>query len=277
MPDPRSVLITGSSKGIGRATALRLDREGFRVIAGVRNEQDGQSLQRQASDRLRSVLLDVADAESIEKALRAVRAVTNELAGLVNNAGIVVAGPLEAVPMDEIRHQFEINVFGALAVTRAFLPLLRQGAGRIVNVSSVNGRIVTPFVGPYSASKFALEALSDGLRLELRPWSISVSVIQPGATLSSIWSTSTDRALANAARYDEAATERYGGVVAAIERKGGQAPKRANPPEKVAEVIARALTARWPRTRYIVGRDARLGAILASLPDRFKDWVLARR
>ena len=276
MPDLQSVLITGASKGIGRATTRRLARAGFQVFAGVRRPEDGETLE-QEDDHITAVVLDVTDQASIESAGRRIASETNTLSGLVNNAGIVIAGPLEALPLDEIRDQFEVNVFGVIAVTNAMLPLLRAGPGRIVNVSSINGRIVTPFVAPYSASKFALEAISDGMRLELRPWRIPVSVIQPGAVATSIWSTSTDRVLGNAREFDSELQERYGRVIEAITSRG-RAPKHAIEPDRVASVIHRALTARRPRTRYLVGNDARIGAVFAALlPDAIKDYVLAGR
>ena len=278
MPDPGAVLITGASKGIGKASAFFLDRKGYRVFAGVRRDIDARALRQEASDRLTPVILDVTDGDSIEQARDLIAGATDLLAGLVNNAGIVVAGPLEALSLEEVRHQFEVNVFGALAMTKAFIPHLRPGPGRIVNVSSINGRIVTPFAAPYGASKFALEALSDGLRLELRPWGISVSVIQPGAIETAIWSTSTERALDNAKRFSPEMQNTYSGLIEAIGRRGGRPPKQAIPPERVAEVVHRALTARRPRTRYIVGNDARIAAVFSALlPDRMKDYILTRR
>ncbi len=278
MPGPGTVLITGASTGIGRASALFLERKGFRVFAGVRRDIDAKALLQEASGRLTPVILDVAEGDSIDQARDLVAGATDSLAGLVNNAGIVVAGPLEALSLEEVRHQFEVNVFGALAVTKAFIPLLRTGPGRIVNVSSINGRIVTPFAAAYGASKFALEALSDGLRLELRPWNILVSVIQPGAIETAIWPTSMQRALDNAKRFSADMQDRYAGLIAAIERHAGRPPERAIPPERVAEVIHRALTARRPRTRYIVGWDARIAAVFSALlPDRLKDYILTRR
>ena len=180
--------------------------------------------------------------------------------------------------MDEIRYQFEVNVFGVIAVTRAFLPLLRAARGRIVNVSSINGRIVTPFGAPYGASKFALEAISDGLRMELLPQGIQVAVVQPGPTRSAIWETAKARAVSNIERFEKDAMDLYGRVVAAIARRSGTAPGGAMPAQRVAKVIAHAVTARRPKTRYLVGRDARLGAIIAAvLPDRVKDWLLTKR
>jgi len=278
MPDSGAVLLTGASRGIGKASAFFLERKGYRVFAGVRRDIDAKALRQEASGRLTPIILDVTDRVSIERARDLIAGATDSLVGLVNNAGIVVAGPLEALPLEEIRQQFEVNVFGALAVTKAFVPHLRPGPGRIVNVSSINGRIVTPFAAPYCASKFALEALSDGLRLELRPWGISVSVIQPGAIDTTIWPTSTARALYNAKRFSPEMHDLYPGLIAAIERRGGQSPKRAIPPERVAEAIHRALTARRPRTRYIVGNDARIAAVFSAvLPDRLKDYVLTRR
>ncbi len=276
MPEPRAVLITGASKGIGRATARRLAGAGFRVFAGVRRVEDREALEQDA-EQITAVMLDVTDRASIENAARRIGNETETLAGLVNNAGVVVAGPLEALPLDEIRHQFEVNVFGVIAVTNAMLPLLRAGSGRIINVSSINGRIVTPFVTPYGASKFALEAISDGMRLELRPWRIPVSVIQPGAVATSIWATSTARVQGNAQRFDPTLQKRYARVIEAIKRRGNRAPKHAIEPDRVASVIHRALTARRPRTRYLVGLDARIGAVFAAFPDRLTDYVLARR
>src|SRR6266568_4897165 len=166
MSTPGSVVVTGASTGIGEACALRLDRRGFRVFAGVRREVDGGALKQKASSRLTPILLDVTDASSIKSAAAAVVAALGEegLSGLVNNAGIAIAGPLEFLPIDELRRQFEVNVIGQIAVTQAFLPLLRKGHGRIVNMGSIAGKSALPFTGPYCASKFALEALTDSLR-----------------------------------------------------------------------------------------------------------------
>ena len=278
MPDLGAVLITGTSSGIGMASALLLERKGYRVFAGVRRDIDANVLRQKASERLTPVILDVTDGDSIEQARALIAGTTDSLAGLVNNAGIVVAGPLEALSLEEVRDQFEVNVFGTLAVTKAFIPHLRAGPGRIVNVSSINGRIVTPFAAPYGASKFALEAMSDGLRLELRPWRISVSVIQPGAIETAIWATSFQRALDNTRQFSSEMQDRYAGLIAAIERRAGRPPKHAIAPERVAQVIYRAMTARRPRTRYVVGKDARIAAVLSALlPDRLKDYVLTLR
>jgi NAD(P)-dependent dehydrogenase (short-subunit alcohol dehydrogenase family) len=273
----RTVVIPGASKGIGRATALHLDALGWRVFAGVRSDNDGDALCRDASERLVPVILDVTDREAILAAAGRVDHNTpNGLDGLVNNAGIVVAGPLEILPLDEFRAQLEVNVVGALAVTQAFLPLLHKARGRIVNVSSINGRIASPFAGAYAASKFALEAMSDALRLELRPWGVRVVVVQPGAVQTPIWATSKERAVRNLARIGGGG--RYERIVRLLLERSGSPPSRAIPPERVARVIHKALTAPRPRTRYLVGWDARVAAFARwLLPDRAFDRLILRR
>ncbi len=271
-----SVLITGASTGIGAACALALDGEGFRVYAGVRRAADGEALQRDASSQLTPLLLDVTDAASIADAAGRLRSETGGyLAGLVNNAGIAVAGPLEFVSPERLRQQFEVNVVGVLAVTQALLPLLRTGPGRIVNISSVSGRLASPFVGPYCASKFALEALSDSLRVELNPWRIPVSVVEPGVINTPIWQKSL---AANASVLDEMPPESralYGREVAAMQQFARSA--KGLEPLAVARVVLRALTDTRPKTRYVVGTDARLGVLLSRLPDRLRDWLLLNR
>jgi NAD(P)-dependent dehydrogenase (short-subunit alcohol dehydrogenase family) len=272
-----SVLITGASTGIGAACALALDRRGYRVFAGVRRAVDGEALRQHATAQFTPLLLDVTDAASVAEAARLLRdqAGSESLAGLVNNAGIAVAGPLEFVSPERLRQQFEVNVVGVLAITQALLPLLRRGPGRIVNISSVSGRLASPFVGPYCASKFALEALSDSLRVELSPWRIPVSVVEPGVINTPIWQKSL---AANAGVLDEMPAESralYGREVAAMQQFARTAKGLA--PEAVARVVVRALTAARPKTRYVVGLDARVGVLLSRLPDRLRDWLLLNR
>jgi NAD(P)-dependent dehydrogenase (short-subunit alcohol dehydrogenase family) len=271
-----SILITGASTGIGAACALALDGAGFRVYAGVRRAADGEALRQDASPRLTPLLLDVTDAGSIAEAAGRLRSETGgSLAGLVNNAGIAVAGPLEFVSPERLRQQFEVNVVGVLAVTQALLPLLRTGPGRIVNISSVSGRLASPFVGPYCASKFALEALSDSLRVELNPWRIPVSVVEPGVINTPIWQKSL---AANASIMDDmpaASQALYGREVAAMQQFARSA--KGLEPLAVARVVLRALTDTRPKTRYVVGTDARLGVLLSRLPDRLRDWLLLNR
>ena len=187
--DGTAVVVTGASTGIGRATALHLDSLGLRVFAGVRRDEDGEALRREASDRLTPVHLDVTKpSRSPRRRAQVGEAVQDSrLAGIVNNAGIAVAGPVEFVPLDQWRTQLEINVLGVVSMVQAFAPLLRESRGRIVTMGSLGGRLAQPMAAPYCASKHALEAISDALRLELRPWGISVSLIQPGAVKTPIW------------------------------------------------------------------------------------------
>jgi NAD(P)-dependent dehydrogenase (short-subunit alcohol dehydrogenase family) len=276
--EPR-VVITGSSSGIGRATALLLDREGFRVFAGVRRAADAEELRRQASRRLIPLRLDVADPDSVASAAGELEGALGGggLAGLVNNAGIGVAGPLEYADVGEMRRCFEVNVFGVAALTQALLPLLRRGRGRIVNVSSGAGRAATPLYGAYSASKFALEALSDALRVELRGTGVAVSVVEPGVIDTPMQQKGRDDAERLLASLSDEARARYAGAVARLRQNIERLARNATPPERVARAILDALTAPRPRTRYAVGADARTLALLARwLPDRARDAIFAR-
>jgi NAD(P)-dependent dehydrogenase (short-subunit alcohol dehydrogenase family) len=276
----RTVLVTGASTGIGEACARRLDAMGWRVFAGVRREADAEALRRGASPRLTPVRLDVTEEAQVRAAAEAVAAAAGGdagLDGLVNNAGIVVAGPLECLPLAEVRAQLEVNVVGAVAVTQACLPLLRQARGRIVNIGSISGRSAAPFIGAYSASKFALEALTDSLRVELAPWGIEVAIVEPGAIATPIWVKSQALAERNLSTVDPGARALYEEAMAAMRRVVEEAARRAAPADRVADAVAHALTARRPRTRYLVGADARLQAALARLlPDRLRDRLTAR-
>jgi NAD(P)-dependent dehydrogenase (short-subunit alcohol dehydrogenase family) len=277
----RAFVVTGTSTGIGRATALRLDRAGHRVFAGVRREADAESLRREASDRLTPLRLDVTGAGAIESAVKTAEAAVGEagLSGLVNNAGIGVAGPLEFVSIDEWRRQFEVNVFGPAAVIQAFLPLLRRARGRIVNVSSAAGRVSNPLIGVYCASKFALEALSDALRVEVRGSGISVSVVEPGF----IETPMLDKGKAAVAEIIEELPPRgralYEHALHRYEATTETFRRRAATPDAVAKAIQHALTARRPKTRYTVGLDSKALISLGGwLPDRARDaiagWLL---
>jgi NAD(P)-dependent dehydrogenase (short-subunit alcohol dehydrogenase family) len=274
-----TVVITGASTGIGRACALELDRLGFQVFAGVRKEEDGQDLQRQASSQLTPLLIDVTDPEGINKAAQTVAALvgTTGVAGLINNAGIAVGGPLEYLPIAELRRQLEINVIGQVATTQAFLALLRPGRGRVINMSSISGRVAMPFFGPYAASKFALEALTDALRLELSPWGIEVVSIQPGAIATPIWHKSLQKGDQIVEGFPAQAQSLYGERLNRLRQTVVKTAQRGSSPEAVARVVAQALTAKRPKTRYVVGHDAQLAALfLKFLPDRWRDWLVMR-
>ena len=275
----QAVVITGASTGIGAACALHLDRLGFVVFAGVRKAEDGGALQQQSSNRLTPLLLDVTDADSIQTAKEFVAKEVGEagLFGLINNAGIAVAGPLEAVPILDLRRQLEVNVIGQVAVTQAFLPMIRQARGRIVNMGSIAGRAAMPLMGPYSASKFALEAITDALRLEVQQWGIQVVIVEPGAIATPIWDKSGQGAADLEAATPPELRTLYGAVVAGVRKVVQEAAKRAISPDAVAKVVEEALTAVRPKTRYLVGTDAKFRALMVKLlPDRLSDWLMTR-
>lgn len=279
-PDAHAtVVISGASTGIGAACALALDQRGYRVFAGVRRERDGAALAAKASPRLTPVLLDVTDSDSIDQARGRIAACVGAsgISGLLNNAGIAVPGPIETVPLAEVRRQFEVNVIGQVAMVQAFLPLLRAGRGRIVNMSSIAGIAAMPFLGLYAASKFALEALTDALRLEVRPWGIEVVSIEPGAIATPIWERSAAHAQAMEGAVDPRTLALYREPIEQIRKVVGDAERRAIAPDAVASAVLLALTAPRPRTRYLVGTDAKFRAWLKRLlSDRAQDWLLAK-
>lgn len=251
---PKTVLVTGASSGIGRATALALAQRGFTVYAGTRSPLDYAGVT--------PVTLDVTDAEHVA-ALRDL-----QLDALVNNAGVAVIGPLETLPLDQLRHQLEVNTVGQLAVIQACLPSLRARRGRIVNVSSISGRVALPLYGPYAASKFALEALSDALRRELRD-DVHVSLVEPGAVATPIW----QRTLSAS----EMPTGRYARMAERLRELALEAERTGMPASVVANAVVHALTAPNPRTRYVLGRSARVQAALArGAPTRVLDGLIQR-
>lgn len=272
------VVVTGASTGIGEACALHLDRLGFHVFAGVRKDSDAAALKSKASDRLRTLFLDVTDQSSIDAAAQIVREVVGDagLAGLVNNAGVSINAPLEFIPLGLLRKQLEINVVGQIAVTQAFLELLRAARGRIVNIGSTSGRLSIPMGGPYCASKFAMEALSDSLRMELKPWGIEVCLVQPGAIATPIWEKSLAAGDALLESLPQRMMELYGDLIARIKKGARQSAENAAPVEVVSNAVEHALTAAKPKTRYLVGKDARMQMLLTHLPDRWRDSIILR-
>ena len=267
-------MVTGASSGIGEATALRLARAGWRVLAGVRADSDGHRLRAAARERLEPVTIDVTDPETIAAAWE--RLGEEPLHGLVNNAGIALAMPLEFIPLDQLRRQLEVNLVGQVAVTQALLPNLRSGRGRIVNVGSIAGRSSLPFLGAYAASKHALEAVTDALRVELRPFEIDVTIVEPGTIATPIWSKGGERFQELAAGMPEELGELYGDRMEAFRHAATAAGQRAEPADNVAVIIERALTTQRPKPRYLVGRDARRRAIVERLPARLRDRVYER-
>ena len=275
----RSVLITGASTGIGRATALRLDAGGWRVFAGVRKEEDAAALREAGSQRLEPLMLDVTEADQIAAAAQRIGAEVGEggLDGLVNNAGIGVPGPLETLPIDDFKRQIAVNLTAHVAVTQAMLPSLRRARGHIVFITSIGGLMAFPMFGAYNAAKFGLEAVGDVFRQELRPWGISVSIVEPGSIATPIWERGEEEVDAIAARARDGHAALYGEAIEAYREVAMKTAARGIPPEKVAVKIERALSARRPRTRYLVGADARGQAVAARiLPDRLVDWLVAR-
>jgi NAD(P)-dependent dehydrogenase (short-subunit alcohol dehydrogenase family) len=268
-----TVLVTGASTGIGEATVLHLRGLGFSPIAAVRKDEDAERLEGQG---LRTTRIDVTDADQIAAARDALG--DEPLAGLVNNAGIAVAAPLEFLPIDRLRQQLEINLIGQAAVTQAFLPALRRGRGRIVNVSSIGGRVGLPLVGAYNASKFGLEGLSDSLRRELRPHGVDVILIEPGGVKTPIWTKGEELADEMLEDVPPEAERLYGRLIAATRTRTQRIARETGiEPSDVAEVIGKALTSSRPRARYLVGSDAKQRAVMAKLlPARVMDRLIGR-
>ena len=275
----RSALITGASTGIGLATALHLDDRGWRVFAGVRKEEDADSLRAAGSERLEALMLDVTDADRIAAAARWIDEELGEdgLDGLVNNAGIAVPGPLETLPIGDFERQIAVNLTAHVAVTQAMVPAIRRARGRIVFITSIGGLMAFPMFGAYHAAKFGLEAVGDVFRQVLRPWGIKVSVVEPGSIATPIWERGLEEVDSLAGRAREGHADLYGEAIEAYREVARKTGERGIAPEKVAARIEHALSARRPRTRYLVGADARGQAFAAKfLPDRLLDWVVAR-
>lgn len=275
----RSVLITGASTGIGRACALHLDGLGFSVFAGVRKKSDAETLKQNASGRLTPVFVNVTDAQSISNAVETVSNAVGDcgLFGLINNAGIVVAGPLIYLPIHELRNQLEVNVLGQIAVTQKAFPLLVKGCGRIVFMGSLSGKMAFPFLSPYAASKFALEAITDSLRVELRGFRIPVSIIEPGSVDTPIWEKSRAEADKIFASLPAEAQEYYGPALDAGKKTVKMVAGFGVSSGAVARAVEHALTARVPKQRYLLGWDARAAAILKKvLPGRLLDWMMVK-
>jgi NAD(P)-dependent dehydrogenase (short-subunit alcohol dehydrogenase family) len=269
-----SVLVTGAGRGIGKSIVEYLAADGWDVIAGVRTDRDAAAVTALAPARISSVILDITEAEQIA-ALD--EALPERLDAIVNNAGVVVAGPMETVTTEEWRKELEINVIGQLAVTRAVLPRLRASRGRVVFMSSLNGRVSMPLIGAYCASKFALEAAADALRMELRPWHIDVAVVEPAQTDTDMWRTADDMVEQFEAALTAEQRDLYAGHIAGLKKSIPVSQKLAVPAEKVSAVVAKALTARRPRSRYVVGVGPKLQlSLLTHLPTPLSDFVLRR-
>lgn len=272
----KTALVTGSSSGIGRATVARLDSAGWKVFAGVRKEEDAARLRQESSPRLEPLFLDVTDPEAIAAAAERIGAEPGGLDGLVDNAGNAVAGPLEALPIEDFRRQVELNLIAQVAVTQAMLPAIRVARGRVVMVSSMGGRVALPLTGAYHAAKFGLEAVGDSLRQELAPWGIKVVLIEPGSIDTPIWQTGQEDADGLLDRAP-GMKELYGATIERYRKVVQDTAERGIPPEKVAAKIQHALEARRPKARYLIGIDAQVMARLKPLvPTPVFDWIVAR-
>jgi NAD(P)-dependent dehydrogenase (short-subunit alcohol dehydrogenase family) len=268
-------IVTGTSSGIGAATAHELARRGFHVLAGVRRDRDADAIR---GPGIEPVTIDVTNQDHILALAARVREDPRGRAvrALVNNAAIGVNVPVEAYPIDEWRRLFEVNLFGQIAVTQALLPALIANKGRVVNISSVGGKVAMATYGPYAGTKFALEAVSDSLRRELAPLGVRVVVIEPGAVVTEMLGRAGATAHELASAMTPEQVHRYGGLVHAVAAQAEASAKSGLPADAAAKVVAKAVTARTPRTRYTVGRDAALITRLARvLPDRTMDRVVA--
>jgi len=271
-----AVLVTGASRGLGRSISMALNARGYRVFAGVRKPTDADSLRNASDGQISPIILDVTQMESVAAAFQVVSAEIGDtgLAGLVNNAGVLVFGPVEEVPIRVVEEQFRVNLFGVIGVTQRFLPLLRRARGRIVNMSSINGLISMPFFGIYSASKFALEAISDALRMELQPWGISVSIVEPGLAASNIrgtgvqqWTENLQLLSAEQRKLYEPLLEKSREIIASFERTAAGH-------EHVTRAVLDALTSEAPQTRSMVGPDVSQWGEMLKLPDIERDRAL---
>jgi NAD(P)-dependent dehydrogenase (short-subunit alcohol dehydrogenase family) len=270
-----TILVTGTSSGIGRATALRLAANGHRVLAGVRDPADGASLQAElngSNGQIEPVILDVTEPATIEGAVARAKELTDRdgLTGVVNNAGQPVTGPMEVLPIDDLRHELEVNLIGQIAVTQAFLPMLRATEGRIVFVSSIGGQVVFPFAGAYHASKFGLEAAAEALRTELRGTGVDVAIVEPGITDSKIWAKALEQAKSMVAGLPAPQRNLYEAEMKNFEERLRTTRDGDNmSAAKVAGKIEKALTSRRPPSRFPIGIGAKIAyRIRPWIPDR---------
>jgi NAD(P)-dependent dehydrogenase (short-subunit alcohol dehydrogenase family) len=276
-----SYLVTGASTGIGRACVDLLVSGGAHVWATVRSESDEQELKQAHGDNVSVLRVDITDSGAVAEAGEKVCA-AGPLNGVLNNAGIAVPAPLEHLPLAAFRRQLEVNLIGQLAVTQAMMPALRQAreAGQqatIVMVGSIGGRIAGPMLGAYHISKFALVGLADSLRAELAPSGIKVVVVEPGAVATPIWRRGTDSGNQLIEALPEGALTRYHKQIEATRKNAEASAKRGIAPERAAAVIVKAMTARNPRPRILIGPDAHIASVIARLPFRLRYRLTAAK
>ena len=274
----RAVLVTGSSTGIGEACTARMAAAGWRVYAGVRRPADGERLMASHAGDIEPLIIDVCDQASIDAAIAHITASGTGLHGLVNNAGISGGGPVELLEVEDWREVFETNFFGLLAVTKAAFPLIDAADGRFVHIGSIAGRVAAPGLGPYAATKHSVAALNWSLRAELaRVGRMNSSVVEPGEIKTAIWDKAPRQIDDNVERLERAGlTARYEWLLDMIRGFVAEANEKAIDPDKVAEAVEHALTAKRPKARYLIGIDARVQAALALLPDRAREFALSK-
>lgn len=268
-----SVIVTGASSGIGYETAMLLAREGYLVFAGVRKEADRERVEAQHPN-LRPIILDVAVPADPVRAMETVRASGSPLRALVNNAGIAVAGPLEYLPLESLRMQFEINAIGPIALAQAALPMLRESRGRLVFIGSIAGRLSAPFVGPYSASKAALASLVDALRQELASTGIGVSLLEFAAVKTPIWQKGREYKDEMTGKMPPQALQHYARAIDAIVAQTRREEAEGMDPRVIAATVLAAIRAEHPRERYLIGKKAKMQAVAAMLPPRMRDKLV---
>ena len=283
-----TVLISGASSGIGLASALHLNQQGYTVFAGVRSQEDGDKIKAKALNpqTFFPVILDITQAEDISRVAAAIenwlQRFPASTLSLVNNAGVVLSGPMEFIPIGKLKYQFDINVFGHIELTQAILPLMRQHhtgkpMGKIIMISSISGLHVTPFVGPYAASKFALEAFSDALRQELYPWNIPVVLVEPGSIQTPLWKKAKNTAAEMLNEYPAEALPLYQRAYELMQKASAEAEAEGIGVEPVAVLIHRILSESKPKSRYLIGRETQFIPLLRFLPDSWLDSLLRHK
>jgi NAD(P)-dependent dehydrogenase (short-subunit alcohol dehydrogenase family) len=278
MVDKGSIVITGASTGMGEYCALGLDKLGYRIFAGVRKPADGERLQKEAAGNLTPLLIDVVNEDQVKEAAATVEQALGgqPLSALWNNAGISVNAPLEFLPLDDLRRQLDVNVIGQVAVTQAFLPMLRASHGRILITGSIGGFFTTPMLTPYCMSKYAMEAMADGLRRELRPLGVQVVLLEPGGIQSKIWEKGIGESEDFIQNAPPEMLEVYGPLVNALRRVAPQMEKQSKSPQEVLDCVIRALQSPRPKTRYRMGANSTAQKIISMLPDRWQDALIGR-
>jgi short-subunit dehydrogenase len=275
-----AVIITGASSGIGKACAYYLDQKGYKIFAGVRTPLAAEKLKVESSGKLEPIILDITQEAHILQAVQYIKSRlgdTGKLMALINNAGVILSGPLEFFPVEKLREQLEINTIGPISVTQAFMPLIRKAKGRIINIGSASGLFAPPFLGPYAASKFAMEAWTDALRRELRPEKIFVSLIESGAVETPIWEKSEKTADLLESSLPDQGKAFYGKALSTGRKQMVFLRRQASSPQSIAKVVNRILLSTKPKPRYLVGKDARVQAFMSRwIPARMIDKITSK-